>query len=328
MTAFDDYKKALQDSLKKKKSTVELDVLSDHFSSVVTSWLPTGCLALDAVIGKGIPVGRIVEIYGDESTGKSLVAEHIAAEALDLEHFVIYADSEAAISVPMIEAVGVDITKLLYFIPETMEDVLQTFETAIDAKSDDSDEILVLIWDSVAASATKAEMEKAIGDVTVATQARLLSSALRRLSTKISKRKVVMIFINQTREKIGIMFGSSVATSGGKALKFYSSVRIELSSQGKITKDKKNVIGVNFRAYVTKNKVSRPFRYCTVPVLFDHGIDDAGATLDYLKDEGIVTTSGSWHDCEALGLESKFQTKDWMKIYEENFDKIVELMGL
>lgn len=324
------YKKALQTILKKKKVDVEVDTISEHTSSIVTQWVPTGCLALDAIIGGGIPVGRIVEIYGDESTGKSLIAEHIASEALLAGHLVVYADSEAAISLDMLKAIGVDIEHMLYFIPNNMEDVFKTFDAAIDAKPEGK--VLILVWDSVAASAAKVEMENDYGKVQVAPQARIMSAALRKMAAKINKHDVSAIMINQTRSKIGVMFGSNVATSGGKALKFYASVRIELSDQGKIfTKEEKksdrSVQGMKFRAYVVKNKVAKPFRKATIPVLFDHGMDDVTAALEYLKDTKVITTDGAWYTCKELS-DKKFQGKDWQVIYDEKFDEITKLIGL
>lgn len=331
MTVINDYKASLQKLLKKQKIEVDVDILTEHTSSVVSQWIPTGCLALDAIIGSGIPVGRVIEIYGDESTGKSLVSQHIAAEALDAGHLVVYADSEATMSVEMLENVGVDTEKLLYFIPDTMEDVFKTFAAAIEVKPKDS--VLVLIWDSVAASATKAEMDAEYGKAHMAPQARVMSASLRKLTQDISKKDIVAVFTNQTRQKIGVMFGSSVSTVGGNALKFYASVRIELSTQSKIMDDldkpkkKQEVSGVLCRAYVTKNKVSKPFQKCVIPILFDHGMYDAGASLEYMKAKDIIKTSGSWFVCEELS-DKKFQTKDWEKIYDEKFDIITQLMGL
>lgn len=333
MSNFDDYKKALQAQLKKSKISVDLDTLDAHPSSIVSTWLPTGCLPLDTILGGGIPVGRVVEFYGDESTGKSLVAAHIASEALELGHFVVMADSEAAVSMPMIEAVGVDTSKLLYFIPDTMEEVFQAFDAAIEAKLVDSEEVLVLIWDSVAASATKAEMEADYGKAHMAPQARLMSASLRKLNTQISKRKVCVILVNQTRDKIGVMFGPSKDTTGGKALKFYTSVRVELAHKGKLFNDDldKNhpdaVIGVNLQARVVKNKVAAPFKHCMLPVLFNYGIDDAASTFEYLKSKKIINHTGKgWYLCDTI--EKKFTENTWPEIYDKHFDTIVNLCGL
>lgn len=330
----DTYMQKLQKELKKKKVDVDIDMLDSHPSSIVSEWISTGILPLDAILGGGIPVGRCTEIYGDESTGKSLLADHIAAEAIVAGADVIYADSEAAVSLPMIKAVGVDTSKLIYFIPETMEEVFTTFGVAIDIR-DPNDKIpLVLIWDSVAASATRAEMDKEYGKHHMAPQARIMSASLRKMTASISKKNIAVVFINQTRSKIGVLFGPSKDTTGGKALKFYTSIRVELAHKGKIwhkTKDKKDpdaVIGVMLQAQTVKNKVCPPYKYCRLPVYFDFGVDDAAATLEFLKLKSIITTTGAWHECEALKLEKKFQASDWQDIYDKKYEDIVKLCGL
>ena len=330
MSIYDDFRNAMLKQLKHDKSGVELDTLKAHPTSIVDKWVSTGCTSLDAILGGGIPVGRVVEFYGDESTGKSLVAAHIVAEALEAGHLVVMADSEAAVSLPMINAVGVDTEKLLYFIPDTMEDVFATFDAAIQAKPKDA--ILVLIWDSVAASATKAEMEAEYGKSHVAPQARIMSASLRKLNAKISKMDVAVILINQTRDKIGVMFGSSKNTTGGKALKFYTSIRVELAHKGKLYNDdidKKHpnaVIGVELQARVMKNKIAQPFKFCRLPVYFDIGIDDIAATFSYLKSCGIINHTGrGWYTCEGLPVDKKFKEATWAKIYSAYYDEIAKL---
>lgn len=313
------------DAIRKKYPEIStLD--SEDSPCVVAEWASTGCLVLDYIMGDGLPVGRIVEIYGEPSSGKSLIAAQVAARAQDeYDATVVYIDTETAVSIPMIQEVGVDVSKLIYASPDTMEEVFSILEEAI--KANDKGGLLLMIWDSIAATSIKMEMEKNYGEATVGTHARFMSQGLRKLTRYISKNNCVLLLINQTRAKIGVMYGDKVATFGGAAVPFHSSIRLYLDV-GKKIKVGKSVIGIEMGARVTKNKVAMPFREARLPVYFGHGIDDELATLYYLQDNDIVTTSGSWHYLDfGNGTEKiKFQKKDWTELYDKHYDEIVELI--
>lgn len=308
-----------------KKNYDEVSTLDDDESScVVAEWVSTGCLVLDYIMGEGLPVGRVVEIYGEPSSGKSLIAAQVAACAQEDGASVVYADTETAVSLPMMEEIGVDVSKLIYVSPDTMEDVFRIFEDAILAKREDN--FLLLIWDSIAGTSIRMEMEKDYGDATMGTHARIMSQGLRKLTRLISKHRCAMLLINQTRQKIGVMFGDKVATFGGKAVPFHSSIRLYLEV-GKKIKSGKTVVGVEMNAEVKKNKVAMPFKTARLPVYFGHGIDDDLATLYFLRDNSLISSSGGWYKWETKdGKELKFQTFGWRKIYDENYDDIVDLI--
>lgn len=314
-----------------KKNKFDVSMLSDDDSPcVVKEWLSTGCIVLDAIIGEGIPIGRITEIYGDNSSGKSLIASQIAACAQENGIVVAYVDTETAVSREMMEMLGVNVDELLYYSPDTIEEVFSFFESSVEANTSISkDTPMLLIWDSVAATSAKFEMEADYGKATMGTHARLISQGLRKFTRIISKEHVAMLLINQTRQKIGVMFGDDIATFGGKAVSFHASVRVQLDVSKKIAipgKRGKKVIGMTTRATVIKNKVSMPFRTATLPIYFGHGIDDAGAAFHYLDDNDIMKVSGSWRLLDIGGKEIKFQKPDWDKIFDENYDAITDII--
>jgi len=293
---------------------------------VVNEWLSTGTFPLDAILGGGLPVGRITEIYGDTSTGKSLLAAQVVALAQEDGHVCVMADTETAVSLPIMEAVGVDINTLIYASPDTVEEVFELFDHAIEAKGrHDPESILLLIWDSIAATSASAEMTNEYGKATMAQHARLISHGLRKITRKISKGRVCALFLNQTREKIGVMFGDKVATFGGKAVGFHSSVRVQLKLGQKI-KTSRGIVGIEARALVVKNKVAMPFRSAELPIYFGHGVDNALASLYYLKKTGDVTTAGAYHTISIGGKEVRFQKKGWGKVFDEHFDAIANMI--
>lgn len=320
--AIEDIMKALQD----EKFGVTL--LSDDDSPcVVSEWISTGCLALDEILGGGLPIGRMVEVYGDASTGKSLIAAQVAAVAQYNGDIVMYIDTESAVSIPIMEAVGVDPDKLIYHAPDTVEDVFELMKAVMDAKEEhDPDRVLLIIWDSVAATTTKAEQEGGMEKMQVADAARNISKGLRTVVRTISKGRTSCLFLNQTRTKIGVMFGDNETTYGGKAMDFYSSIRVRLKTGSKLV-DGKNVIGINTRAQVVKNKVAMPFKEALLPIFFGHGISDAQAAYEWLGDHDMLEGSGSWRSLTIDGEEVKFQRNgNWPAVFDEHYDHISKLI--
>lgn len=290
--------------------------------------IPTGSLPLDVALGiGGVPRGRIVEIYGPESSGKTTLALHIIAEAQASGGIVAFIDAEHALDPVYAARIGVDVDEMLISQPDTGEQALEICDMLVRSGAIDC-----VVIDSVAALVPRAEIEGEIGDTTVGLQARLMSQALRKLAGSLSKSNTTCIFINQLREKIGVMFGSPETTTGGRALKFYSSVRIDVR---KIESLKKNgdFIGNRVRAKVVKNKVAPPFRQAEFDLMYGEGISKEGCILDMGVEAGIVKKSGSWfnYEEERLGQGRDAAKKSLLEnpdIRNEIESKIREIYGL
>jgi recombination protein RecA len=278
----------------------------------------TGALALDLALGiGGLPRGRIVEIFGPESSGKSTLATHVVAEAQRNGGVCAYIDAEHALDPVYAKAIGVNVDDLLISQPDTGEQALEIADMLIRSGALD-----VLVIDSVAALVPRAEIEGEMGDTHVGLQARLMSQALRKLTANLNRSRTIAIFINQLREKIGVMFGSPETTPGGRALKFYSSVRLDIRRVETI-KDGAEAVGNRARVKVVKNKVAPPFRQAEFDIMYGKGISREGSLLDVGVDLGIVKKSGAWftYEGEQLG-QGRENVKQFLS---ENLDLVIEI---
>ncbi len=271
--------------------------------------ISTGSLGLDIALGiGGVPRGRIIEIYGPESSGKTTLALHIIAEAQKLGGTCAFIDAEHALDASYAKKLGVNIDEVLISQPDAGEQALEIADTLVRSGAID-----VLVVDSVAALVPKAELEGEMGDSHMGLQARLMSQALRKLTASISKSNTLLIFINQIRLKIGVMFGNPETTTGGNALKFYASIRLDIRRVGAI-KDKENITGNQTRVKVVKNKLAPPFRVVDFDIMYGEGISKMGELIDLGVNAGIVEKSGAWfaYDGQRLG-QGKENAKQFLK---------------
>jgi recombination protein RecA len=280
--------------------------------------ISTGCLSIDAAIGVGgMPRGRIVEIYGPESSGKTTLALQVVASAQALGGIAAFIDAEHAMDPVYAEKLGVNVDDLLISQPDSGEQALEIAETLVRSNSVD-----VIVIDSVAALVPRAELDGDMGDSHMGLQARLMSQALRKLTGIVSSSNTCFIFINQLRDKIGVMFGSPETTTGGKALKFYASVRVDIRRIGAI-KEADKMVGNRTRVKIVKNKVAPPFRECEFDIMYGEGISREGDLLDLAVNNEIVEKSGAWfsYGGERLG-QGRENSKNTLKENREIFDQI------
>lgn len=256
---------------------------------VAVETIPTGSLSLDLALGGGIPKGRIVEIYGPESSGKTTLALHAVAEVQKQGGLAAFIDAEHAVDPEYAAKIGVNLDDLLISQPDTGEQALEICETLVRSSAVD-----IVVVDSVAALVPRAEIEGDMGDSHMGLQARLMSQALRKLTGVIAKSKTTVIFINQLRMKIGVMFGNPETTSGGNALKYYASVRLDIR-RTEALKDGDNVVGNHVKVKVVKNKIAAPFKIAEFDIMYNEGISTAGDLIDLAVKDGLINKAGAWY---------------------------------
>jgi recombination protein RecA len=293
----------------------------------VNEWISTGCSMLDLAISNrphgGFPVGRITEITGLEASGKSLLAAHALAETQKKGGLGVYIDTESASSAEFLQAIGVDLKSMLYVPLETIEEIFETIETIVEnVRKSDKDRLVTIIVDSIMGASTKIEMAAEYDKDGYATsKSIILSKAMRKVTNWIARERICLIFTNQLRTKLGVSFGDPWTTSGGKALPFHASVRLRLKSIGQIKaklNGKDQVVGIQTRCLIVKNRMGPPLRTIDYEIYFDSGIDNYGGWLSIMKDFKLVTQAGAWYTYQDVDLntgevlsEMKFQSKDF-----------------
>ena len=290
----------------------------DQTPTDVTDWISTGSTILDLAISNrpdgGLAAGRITEINGLEGSGKSLIGAHALAATQKKGGLAVYIDTESAVSSEFLQAIGIDTENMLYVHLETVEEIFDTIETIVaKIRESDKDKLVTILVDSLAAASTKVEMDSDFDkDGWATAKAIVISKAMRKITQLIARQRVCLIFTNQLRQKLGVMFGDPWTTSGGKALPFHSSTRIRLKNVGQIKDTKKNTIGIKIRAQVIKNRLGPPLRSADFSLYFDKGIDDFGSWLEVLKGHKLIKQAGAWYTLEDQdGKEHKFQSKDF-----------------
>ena len=330
-TAQDDRKKALNlaiAQIEKSCGKGSIMKMGAESARVRIDSISTGAINLDAAIGiGGIPRGRITEVYGPESSGKTTLCLHVVANAQKAGGVAAFIDAEHALDVEYAKKLGVEVESLLVSQPDTGEQALEICEILVRSGAVD-----VVVIDSVAALVPKAEIEGEMGDSHVGLQARLMSQALRKLTGAIARSKTSVIFINQLREKIGVMFGNPETTTGGKALKFYASVRLDIRRIGPV-KEKEDVIGSHVRVKVVKNKVAPPFKQAEFDIMYAEGISHASLVLDIAAEAGIIDKSGAWYSygSQRIGQgreNAKMYLKDNPALMAEVEEKVKGILGM
>ena len=318
----------LADSLNKKFKDTKVAYFLDGSDSTPTDikdFISTGSSMLDLAISNrpdgGVAVGRITEINGLESSGKSLLGAHILAETQKKGGVAVYIDTETSVSQEFLEVIGVDFSKMLYLHLETVEDIFEAIDEIVTkVRESDKDRLVTILVDSLAAASTKVEMESDFEkDGWATAKAIVISKAMRKITQMIGRQKIALVFTNQLRQKLGVMFGDPWTTSGGKALPFHASTRIRLKNMGQIKDSGKNVLGMKCRAQIVKNRLGPPLRHADYDMYFDRGIDNYGGWLTVMKEHKLVKVGGAWYTLvDQNGDEHKFQSKDWEELITKN----------
>jgi len=314
----------LNNKFKENKVAYFLDG-SDITPTDIKDFVSTGSSMLDLAISNrtngGIAVGRITEINGLESSGKSLIGAHILAETQKKGGVAVYIDTENAVSEEFLKVLGIDTSQLLYLQLQTVEEIFQAIEEIVlKVREAEKDRLVTILVDSLAAASTQVEIDADFEkDGWATSKAIIISKAMRKITQMIGRQRIALVFTNQLRAKLGVMFGDPWTTSGGKALPFHASTRIRLKNKGRITDTKKNVLGMTILAQVVKNRLGPPLRHAEFPLYFESGIDDVGSWLEVMKKHKLVKSAGAWYTyTDVAGEEYKFQSKDFLKILEEN----------
>ena len=327
MSVKDDLAGVLADSLNKKFKDYKVAYFLDGSQETPTDikeFISTGSTMLDLAISNrpdgGIAVGRITELNGLESSGKSLVGAHLLAETQKRGGVAVYIDTETAVSEEFLGVIGVDMNKMLYLHLETAEDIFEAIEEIVTTvRESDKDRLVTILVDSLAAATTKVELNADFDkDGWATSKAIIISKALRKITQMIGRQRVALVFTNQLRVKLGAMFGDPYTTSGGKALPFHASTRIRLKNKGQIKDSKKNVIGMTILAQVVKNRLGPPLRKAEFPLYFESGVDDDGSWLQVMKDHNLVKVGGAWYTLKYGDEVLKFQSKEWSKMLEKD----------
>jgi recombination protein RecA len=329
-TIADDKKKALNLAIAQiEKSCGKGSIMRmDEKEKVRVEAVPTGAINLDAAIGVGgIPRGRVTEIYGPESSGKTTLCLHVVANAQKMGGVAAFIDAEHALDTEYARKLGVDVESLLISQPDTGEQALEICEILVRSGAVD-----IVVVDSVAALVPKAEIEGDMGDSHVGLQARLMSQALRKLTGAIARSKTIVIFINQLREKIGVMFGNPETTTGGKALKFYASLRLDIRRIGPV-KEKEDVVGSHVRVKVVKNKVAPPFKQAEFDIMYAEGISHTSLLVDIGSEANIIEKSGAWYSYKGQKIgqgreNAKMYLKDNPAIMAEIEEQVKGVLGI
>tara|TARA_R110000744_G_scaffold77416_1_gene152807 strand:- start:4641 stop:5765 length:1125 start_codon:yes stop_codon:yes gene_type:complete len=337
----------LADSLNKKFKDYKVAHFldgADETPTDLTEWISTGSSMLDIAIANrpngGIPVGRITEITGMEASGKSLVAAQILANTQKKGGLAVFIDTENAVNEEFLECLGINTKELLYIQLETVEDIFEVIENIISkVRESDKDRLVTIVVDSVAAATTRVEQEADYSKDGWSTgKAIVISKAMRKCTNMIGRQRIALIFTNQLRQKLGVMFGDPWTTSGGKALQFHASCRLRLKAAGQIkakVNGKDQVVGIKTKCIVVKNRMGPPLRTSEFDIYFESGIDDLGGWLRILKDYGMIKQGGSWYTLTRdSGEEIKFLSKDWngkleadetlkAEVYKKICDKVI-----
>ena len=311
----------LADTLNKQFKDMKVAYFLDGTDTTPTDikdFVSTGSTMLDLAISNKpnccVAVGRITELNGFESSGKSLLGAHILAETQKKGGVAVYIDTETSVSTEFLGAIGVNVDSMLYLHLETIEDIFSAIEEIVaKVRESDKDRLVTILVDSLAAATTKVELEADFDkDGWATAKAIIISKAMRKITQMIGRQKIALVFTNQLRQKLGVMFGDPWTTSGGKALPFHASTRIRLKNVGQIKDAKKNTIGIKMRAQVIKNRLGPPMRHADFELYFETGIDNEGSWLHVMKDHKLVKQAGAWYTMKNHeDKEIKFQSKDW-----------------
>jgi len=296
---------------------------NDDSPTDVAGWISTGSSMLDIAISNraygGLAVGKITELNGLEGSGKSLLGAHTLANTQKQDGLAVYIDTESAVSREFLEAIGIDTKKMLYVQLETVEEIFEAIENIITKiRESDQNKLVTILVDSLAAASTKVEMDADFEkDGWATSKAIIISKAMRKITQMVARQKVALIFTNQLRQKLGVMFGDPWTTSGGKALPFHASTRVRLKNTGQIKDTKNNTIGMKVKAQVIKNRLGPPLRQSEFQLYFDRGVDDYGGWLSVLKEHKLIKQAGAWYTLtDPSGKDIKFQSKEWNDILD------------